>query len=105
MSKLCCLYRTEKRSKPYPFLHEGRFGSAFFMVYTDKIHLVADCLDELHNFALRIGLKRSWFQNHSRHPHYDLLGERLKLALKNGAIVIGSKQLVRISRKLIDESP
>ncbi len=75
------------------------------MVYTDKVHLVADSLDELHDFATGIGLKRLWFQNHSRHPHYDLLGKRLAFALERGAVVIGSKQLVRISRKLIDGSP
>ena len=25
-------------------------------------HLVADSLDELHTFAARLGLRRSWFQ-------------------------------------------
>jgi len=31
------------------------------MVYTDGIHLVADSLEELHEFAHKIGLKREWY--------------------------------------------
>jgi hypothetical protein len=70
------------------------------MVYTDKVHMVADNLGELHDFATRIGLRREWFQNHSRHPHYDLWGSRLKSALNRGAVVVNSKEIVRISRRL-----
>jgi hypothetical protein len=70
------------------------------MVYTDKIHLVADSLEELHDFATYIGLRRDWFQNHSRHPHYDLWGSRLKSALNRGAVVVNSKEIVRISHRL-----
>ena len=70
------------------------------MVYTDKIHMVADSLEELHDFATYIGLRREWFQNHSRHPHYDLWGSRLKSALNRGTVVVNSKEIVRISRRL-----
>ena len=70
------------------------------MVYTDKVHMVADNLEELHDFATHIGLRREWFQNHSRHPHYDLWGSRLKSALNRGAVVVNSKEIVRISRRL-----
>jgi len=70
------------------------------MVYTDKIHLVADQIEELHHFAAKIGLKREHFQCKSRHPHYDLWGGKLESALENGAVVVGSKEIVRISHKL-----
>lgn len=70
------------------------------MVYTDKIHLVADHIKELHHFAAKIGLKREQFQSHSRHPHYDLWGSKLESALKNGAVVVSGKEIVRISHKL-----
>ncbi len=70
------------------------------MVYTDKIHLVADHMEELHHFAAKIGLKLEQFQRHSRHPHYDLWGSKRESALKNGAVVVGSKEIVRISHKL-----
>ncbi|WP_122711357.1 DUF4031 domain-containing protein, partial [Pseudomonas viridiflava] len=33
-------------------------------------HLVADSLDELHAFAARLGLRRSWFQSKTYYPHY-----------------------------------
>jgi hypothetical protein len=75
-------------------------GEVKSMVYTDKIHMVADSLEELHDFATHIGLKRNWFQNHSRHPHYDLWGTRLESALNRGAVVVDSKEIVRISHRL-----
>lgn len=70
------------------------------MIYTDKIHLVADTLDELHEFALKIGLKREWFQNHPKHPHYDIWGTKVKIALENNAKLISSKEIVVIANKL-----
>ena len=43
------------------------------MTYTDGIHLVADSLEELHEFASSIGIKRCWFHGMRKgHPHYDL---------------------------------
>jgi hypothetical protein len=56
--------------------------------YDKACHLVADTLEELHEFAARLGLKRAWFQNRDRLPHYDLtIGNRFK-ALKMGAVEI-----------------
>jgi hypothetical protein len=67
------------------------------MIYTDLIHLITDgSIDELHEFAQRIGLKREWFQNHNRHPHYDLMGSKKEAALKAGAKVVPSREIVRI---------
>jgi hypothetical protein len=50
-------------------------------------HLTADNLDELIEFAEKIGLKREWLQE-SRNgtPHFDLTLNKRKLALKQGAI-------------------
>jgi hypothetical protein len=71
------------------------------MVYTDGVHLVADTLDELHAFAESIGMKRSWFQDHPRHPHYDTISKGKKSkAIKAGAILISSKEIVMHFRKL-----
>lgn len=44
-------------------------------------------LEELHEFAKRIGLKRSWFQDQT-FPHYDLTASKRALALKHGATEI-----------------
>ena len=49
-------------------------------------HMAADSLEELHSFARRLGLKRSWFQENSRYPHYDITMEIRENALKLGAI-------------------
>ena len=43
-------------------------------------------VDELHAFAARIGMRRTWYQNKPRFPHYDLTGERITLAIKAGAV-------------------
>ncbi|GAH44695.1 unnamed protein product [marine sediment metagenome] len=66
------------------------------MIYTDKVHLVGDTLQELHDFAKFIGLKREWFQDHPRHPHYDITTSRmLKKILAHKIIRISSKQLLK----------
>lgn len=68
------------------------------MIYCDKMgHMVSDTnLEELHNFAQEIGLKREWFQD-KRLPHYDLIGNRmLQKAIKEGAIFVDPKTLVRV---------
>lgn len=70
------------------------------MVYTDGVHLVADSLAELHEFADKILLKRCWFQNHHDHPHYDILGKKVKMALDAGAQRISSKELLPIAKRL-----
>lgn len=57
-------------------------------------HMAADTLDELHEMAEKIGMKRSWFQG----DHYDLSLSRRKLAIQYGAKEITSRELVRIAR-------
>lgn len=52
-------------------------------------HLQADTLDELHEFAGRLGLRREWFQSKSARPendHYDLSRAGRELAIELGAI-------------------
>jgi hypothetical protein len=60
-------------------------------------HLLGDSEEELHIFARRIGLKRSWFQKKDNGtPHYDLTENKRKIAIDNGAIEINRKQVYRI---------
>lgn len=49
-------------------------------------HLEADTLEELHEFAGRLGLRRSWFQDRSI-PHYDISKSMREKAIRMGAIV------------------
>lgn len=51
-------------------------------------HMWADAGEEeaLHAMAQRIGLKRAWFQQHERLPHYDLTPSRRAEAIEAGAV-------------------
>lgn len=59
-------------------------------------HLVADTEEELHEFAAALGLRREWFQGHTRIPHYDVTDEKRKEAIARGAVEITSRELVRM---------
>jgi hypothetical protein len=59
-------------------------GSATFP-WSRSCHMYADTTPELHQFAERIGLKRSWFQDKSV-PHYDLVASKRVLAVRQGAV-------------------
>ena len=67
--------------------------------YSRSCHLVADSVEELHVFARRMGLKRSWFQSKSDLPHYDLTTGMRFMAIRLGAIEIDKKKFVEIMRK------
>jgi hypothetical protein len=58
-------------------------------------HLTTDgTLDELHAFAVRLGLRREWFQEHRIAPHYDLTPRRHALALALGAKLVPIREQV-----------
>ncbi len=82
------------------------------MIYVDTLidygwklgpscHMIADTENELHEFALSIGLKRSWFQNSKKDgiPHYDLTTGRRKLAVSRGAKEINRRELWEMMQK------
>lgn len=56
-------------------------------------------LAELHAMAAHIGLKRSWFQDKPRFPHYDLTPSRRVLAVRNGAQEVNAFEYVRRTRR------
>lgn len=62
-------------------------------------HLIADTLEELHEFAARIGLRRAWFQASST-PHYDLNETRHAKALELGAVFLDREKFVAVIRRL-----
>ena len=75
------------------------------MIYVDDMgHMIADTEDELHEFARRLKLKRSWYQDKGKYPHYDLTTKRKR----NKAVILGAKQvtsrqIIKISKKLKGE--
>lgn len=79
------------------------------MVYVDNFrakyrtmimcHMVADTLEELHEMADKIGVKRKWFQGHDNRPHYDICKTKRALAIKNGAVEVSPKEIVQVLKK------
>lgn len=51
-------------------------------------HLMADTLDELHDFATRLGIPRRAFQDKTSGAHYDVNTELRSIALALGAIPV-----------------
>lgn len=51
-------------------------------------HMSADTLEELHEMADKLGLKRTWFQTKSIMPHYDIAKGKRAQAVRLGAIEI-----------------
>lgn len=62
-------------------------------------HLLADSEPELHAFAARLGLKRSWFQKKSA-PHYDLTANKRALAVQLGAKEVAGQSLAEVLTRL-----
>jgi hypothetical protein len=61
-------------------------------------HLMADSLDELHDFARQMGLRREKFQNKTSGAHYDVPAPLREQAIVLGAVAISrhrDRELVR----------
>lgn len=78
-----------------------RYNKVWFHLLSDKD------LDELHDFAGKIGLKRKWFQKETI-PHYDITESRWHLAILRGAIVADNdrvREIIQLWRSKVDKSP
>lgn len=71
--------------------------------WNKSCHMFADDEQELHDMAKRIGLKREWFQEHRRLPHYDLTVSRRALAVRYGAKEVDREFLVDFMDKLAEK--
>ena len=71
----------------YPVSSRWRYGQA--------CHMPADTLEELHAFAGKLQLRRSWFQPHERCPHYDLTAKRRGMAVSLGAMEVSAREFVK----------
>lgn len=56
-------------------------------------HMICDDIDELHEMAEKIGVRRKWFQG----DHYDVCMEMRDKAIKLGAVEISMRQLAAMS--------
>ncbi|MBK7935473.1 MAG: DUF4031 domain-containing protein [Acidobacteria bacterium] len=62
-------------------------------------HLIGDSVEELIQFAVRLGMKEEWFQPKSS-PHFDLTAEGREIAVRNGAIELNQRELIAKLREL-----
>ena len=62
-------------------------------------HMMADTIEELHQMADQIGIKREWFQD-GKYPHYDLCQSKRKEAVRLGAKEVTAKEILKIARRL-----
>lgn len=58
-------------------------------------HMLADSIEELHDMAEKIGVKKKWFQIDNMFLHYDICQSKRKLAIKNGAIEMNTKDILK----------
>jgi hypothetical protein len=49
-------------------------------------------VEELHAFAAKIGMRRSWFHDSRGAPHYDLTPIRRDAALRAGAVFVPARE-------------
>ena len=63
-------------------------------------HMLADNLQELHNFAELIEVDKRLFHKNASYPHYDITTQMREVAIKNGAIVATRKQIIDAAKKL-----
>ncbi len=60
-------------------------------------HMVSDDgLEPLHALAHQLGLPPRAFQDHARHPHYDLTPSLRAQAVTLGAVEVSTRQLATI---------
>lgn len=62
-------------------------------------HMSSPDIESLHIMANKIGIQRKWFQNKDGMPHYDICKSKKELAIKNGAIEINDRELIKICFK------
>lgn len=67
--------------------------------YTHWCHLTANTEEELHEFADRLSLKRSWFQKKSDEDHrwhYDIVPSKRAQAVRLGALEVDRRFVVEL---------
>lgn len=81
------LFKTPGNTRQWPF--------------KQACHMATDHgnLEELHQFAEKLGLKRQWFQIGTAVPHYDLTKNKREQAIRLGAVSITTRQMAELIRR------
>lgn len=80
-----------------PIVDWGEIARKKRLRYTQWCHMVSDTsAEELHEFAARLGLKRSWSQERPKASahHYDLTPAKRIMAVRLGAVEVTARELV-----------
>lgn len=63
-------------------------------------HMVADTTEELLTMCDKIGVQRKWIQYEGTpDEHFDIALSKRKLAIQNGAIELGMRELAKMVRE------
>ena len=63
-------------------------------------HMLADTLQELHDFAELIDVDKRLFHRNASYPHYDVTVQMRETALEYGAIPASRKKIIECAKKL-----
>ncbi|WP_296282325.1 DUF4031 domain-containing protein [uncultured Acinetobacter sp.] len=63
-------------------------------------HMMADTLEELHDFARTVGIDPRLFHRSASYPHYDITLEMRILVIAYGAIDADRKTIIMCGKKL-----
>ncbi len=71
------------------------------MVYTDGVHLVAESIQELLQYAGKVGLNSRWMQVMGKliHPHFGICGKVKQRILADSSVQkVSSKEIIKICK-------
>ena len=70
--------------------------------FRDKIwcHMMADTLEELHQFAQQLNIDARLFHRVASYPHYDITLEMRVVAIVHGAIDADRRTIIECGRRL-----
>ncbi|WP_201585958.1 DUF4031 domain-containing protein [Psychrobacter jeotgali] len=63
-------------------------------------HMLADSLQELHEFAELIELDKRLFHRNASYPHYDVTLQMREIAIEHGAIAADRRKIIECAKKL-----
>jgi hypothetical protein len=67
-------------------------------------HMVADSIEEVREFAERIGVKKHFWHSQEALSHFDITSDQQTLALAAGAKLVTSRELVSLARIMNGET-
>lgn len=67
-------------------------------------HMLADTLQELHEFAALIDVDKRLFHRNASYPHYDVTVQMRETAIEYGALPADRRKIIECAKKLKIES-